>query len=113
MERINTAVIPEILARIVKELELINRWLDLRMGPENDEAIGKQEEWLNIYELCNMIPGRPRITTLRGWMYSEKIPYYISGGTPVFRKKEIEAWIPRAMRYGIGDFFTRSRKYRE
>ena len=44
MERINTAVIPEILARIVKELELINRWLDLRMGPENDEAIGKQEE---------------------------------------------------------------------
>lgn len=74
MERINTAVIPEILARIVKELELINRWLDLRMGPENDEAIGKQEEWLNIYELCNMIPGRPRITTLRGWMYSEKNP---------------------------------------
>ena len=113
MERINTAVIPEILARIVKELELINRWLDLRMGPENDEAIGKQEEWLNIYELCNMIPGRPRINTLRGWMYSEKIPYYMSRGTPVFRKKEIEAWIPRAMRYGIGDFFTRSRKYRE
>ena len=113
MERINTAVIPEILARIVKELELINRRLDLRMGPENDEAIGKQEEWLNIYELCNMIPGHPRITTLRGWMYSEKIPYHMSGGTPVFRKKEIEAWIPRAMRYGIGDFFTRSRKYRE
>ena len=64
MERVNTAVIPEILARIVKELELINRWLDLRMGPENDEAIGKQEEWLNIYELCNMIPGRDVLRTM-------------------------------------------------
>ena len=74
MKQINVAMIPKIFANIVKELELIDEWLDLRIGLEKDDAIGKQEEWLNIYELCNMIPGRPRITTVRGWMYSEKIP---------------------------------------
>ena len=68
MKQINVAMIPEILAKIVKELELIDEWLDLRIGSEKDDAIDKQEEWLNIYELCNMLPGRPRVPTVRGWM---------------------------------------------
>ena len=41
------------------------------------------------------------------------IPHYKSGQTALFRRREIEAWIERAQRYGNGDFWTKKRKYKE
>lgn len=34
MKQINGAMIPKIFAKIVKELELIDEWLDLRFGSD-------------------------------------------------------------------------------
>ena len=111
MEQINVAMIPAVLAGIVKQLEAIDGWLTLKTEPVLNGTIGPQEEWIDIYELRRMIPGDPKIELVRSWLYFHGIPQYKSGRTTLFRRQEIEAWIERSQRYGLGDFWTKKRKY--
>ena len=113
MDQITVARIPDLLARIVKELEVIDGWLTLKTEPILNGTIGPREDWIDIYELRRMIPGEPKLETVRSWMYFQGIPHNHSGGTPMFRRQEIEKWVERAQRFGIGDYFTKKRKYRE
>lgn len=113
MEQISIARIPEVLACIVKELELIDGWLTLKTDPVLNDTIGPQEDWIDIYELRRMIPGDPKIELVRSWLYFHGIPHYKSGRTTLFRRQDIEDWIERSQRYCLGDFWTKKRKYRE
>ena len=113
MERIDVAMIPEVIASIVKELEVIDGWLTLQTEPIINGSIGPLEDWIDIHQLRRMIPGNPKLETVRSWMYYQGLPYYKSGGTAMFRRQEIAAWVERAQRLGIGDFFTKKRRYRE
>ena len=113
MEQINVAMIPAVLAGIVKQLEAIDGWLTLKTEPVLNGTIGPQEDWIDIYELRRMIPGNPKIELVRSWLYFHGIPHYNSGRTTLFRRQEIEAWIERSQKYGLGDFWTKKRKYKE
>lgn len=113
MEQINVAMIPEVLAEIVRQLEVIDQWLTLKTEPVLNGTLGPQEDWIDIYELRRMIPGNPKIELVRSWLYFHGIPHYKYGQTALFRRQEIEAWIERAQRYDNGDFWTKKRKYRE
>lgn len=74
--RINVAMIPEVLVRIVKQLEIIDGWLTLQTEPVLNGTIGSPEDWIDIYELRRMIPGDPKLETVRSWMYFQGIPHY-------------------------------------
>ena len=113
MEQITVARIPEVLAKIVKELEVIDGWLTLQTEPILNGTLGPREDWIDIYELRRMIPGEPKLETVRSWMYSQGIPHYHSGGILMFRRQEITTWLERAQRLGIGDFFTKKRRFRD
>ena len=113
MEQISVAMIPEVLGRIVRELEVIDQWLTLKTEPILNGTIGPSEDWMDIHELRNRIPGNPKLETVRSWMYFQGIPHYKSGRTTLFRRQEIEAWIERSQKYGLGDFWTKKRKYKE
>ena len=113
MEQINVAMIPAVLAGIVKQLEAIDGWLTLKTEPVLNGTIGPQEDWIDIYELRRMIPGDPKIELVRSWLYFHGIPHYKSGRTTLFRRQEVEEWIERSHRYGLGDFWTKKRKYKE
>ena len=113
MEQINVAMIPAVLAGIVKQLEAIDGWLTLKTEPVLNGTIGPQEDWIDIYELRRMIPGDPKIELVRSWLYFHGIPHYKSGRTTLFRRQEIEAWIERSQKYGLGDFWTKKRMYKE
>ena len=107
MEQINVAMIPAVLAGIVNQLEAIDGWLALKTEPVLNGTIGPQEDWIDIYELRRMIPGDPKIELVRSWLYFHGIPLYKSGRTTLFRRQEIEAWIERSQRYGLGDVWTK------
>ena len=79
----------------------------------NHGTIGPQEDWIDIYELRRMIPGNPKIELVRSWLYFHGIPHYKSGRTSLFRRQEVEEWIEWSQRYGLGDFWTKKRKYKE
>lgn len=113
MEQINVAMIPAVLAGIVKQLEAIDGWLTLKTEPVLNGTIGPQEDWIDIYQLRRMIPGDPKIELVRSWLYFHGIPHYKSGRTTLFRRQEIDAWIERSQRYGHGDFWTKKRKYKD
>ena len=113
MEQINVAMIPAVLGRIVQELEVIDRWLTLKTEPIQNGTIGPQEDWIDIYELRRMIPGNPKIELVRSWLYYHGIPHYKSGRTSLFLRQEIEDWIERSQKCGLGDFWTKKRKYKE
>lgn len=113
MKQINVAMIPEVLAGIVKQLEVIDGWLTLQTEPILNGTIGSPEDWINIYELKRMIPGSPKLETVRSWIYFQGFPHYKSGGILMFRRQEVKVWLERAQRHGIGDFFTKKRKYRD
>ena len=81
MEQINVAMIPAVLAGIVKQLEAIDGWLTLKTEPVLNVTIGPQEDWIDIYELRRMIPGDPKIELVRSWLYFHGIPHYKSGRT--------------------------------
>lgn len=49
MEKINVARIPEVLGRIVMELEAIDGWLTLKTEPVLNGTIGPGEDWIDIY----------------------------------------------------------------
>jgi len=106
-------MIPAVLAGIVKQLEAIDGWLTLKTEPVLNGTIGTQEDWIDIYELPRMIPGDPKIELVRSWLYFHGIPHYKSGRTTLFRRQEIEAWIERSQKYGLGDFWTKKRKYKQ
>lgn len=74
MEQINVAMIPAVLAGIVKQLEAIDGWLTLKTEPVLNGTIGPQEDWIDIYELRRMIPGDPKIELVRSWLYFHGIP---------------------------------------
>ena len=113
MEQINVAQIPAVLAGIVNQLEAIDGWLTLKTEPVLNGTIGPQEDWIDIYELRRMIPGDPKIELVRSWLYFHGIPHYKSGRTTLFRRQEIEAWIERSQKYGLGDFWAKKRMYKE
>ena len=113
MEQISVAMIPEVLGRIVRELDVIDQWLTLKTEPILNGNIGPSEDWMDIHELRNRIPGNPKLETVRSWMYFQGIPHYKSGRTVLFRSQEINKWLERSYRYGIGDYFTKMRKYKE
>ena len=71
------------------------------------------EDWIDIYELRRMIPGDPKIELVRSWLYFHGFLHYISGWTTIFHRQEVEDWIERSQKYGLGDFWTKKRKYRE
>ena len=48
MEQITVARIPEVLAKIVKELEVIDGWLTLQTEPILNGTIGPREDWIDI-----------------------------------------------------------------
>ena len=106
MEQINVAMIPAVLAGIVKQLEAIDGWLTLKTEPVLNSTIGPQEDWIDIFELRRMIPGDPKIELVRSWLYFHGIPHYKSGRTTLFRRQKIEAWIERSQKYGLGEFWT-------
>lgn len=85
----------------------------VEVEPILNGAIGPQEDWIDIYELRRMIPGDPKIELVRSWLYFHGIPHYKSGRTTLFRRQEIEAWIERSQKYGLGDFWTKKRKYKD
>ena len=113
MEQINVAMIPAVLACIVKQLEAIDGWLTLKTEPVLNGTIGPQEDWIDIYELRRMIPGDPKIELVRSWLYFHGIPQNKSGRTTLYRRQEIEAWIVRSQKYGLGDFWAKKRMYKE
>ena len=92
----------------VKELELIDGWLILKTDPVLNGTIGPQED-----ELRRMIPGDPKIELVRSWLYIHGIPHYKSGRTTLFRRHEVEDWIELSLKYCLGDFWTKKRKYWE
>lgn len=94
-------------------MEAIDGWLTLKSEPVLNGTIGPQEDWIDIYELRRMIPGDPKIELVRSWLYFHGIPHYKSGRTTLFRSQEIEAWIERSQRYGLGDFWAKKRMYKE
>lgn len=93
MEQINVAMIPEVLAEIVRQLEVIDQWLTLKTEPVLNGTLGPQEDWIDIYELRRMIPGNPKIELVRSWLYFHGIPHYKYGQTALFRRQEIEVLI--------------------
>ena len=68
MDRINVARIPEVLGRIVKELEAIDDWLTLKTEPVLNGTLGPGEDWIDIYEVRAMIPGYPKMNLVRSWV---------------------------------------------
>ena len=78
----NVAMIPAVLAGIVKQLEAIDGWLTLKTEPVLNGTIGLQEDWIDIYELRRMIPGDPKIELVRSWLYFHGIPTTSPAGLP-------------------------------
>lgn len=113
MDRINVARIPEVLGRIVKELEAIDDWLTLKTEPVLNGTLGPGEDWIDIYEVRAMIPGYPKMNLVRSWVYCPGIPHYKTGKMLLFRRQEVEEWIAWQQQYGTGDYWTKKRKYRE
>ena len=74
MEKIDVARIPEVLGRIVRELETIDGWLTLKTEPVLNGTIGPGEDWIDIHEVRAMIPGYPKMNLVRSWIYCPGIP---------------------------------------
>lgn len=53
MKQINVAMIPEVLAGIVKQLEVIDGWLSLKTEPVLNGTIGPHEDWIDIYRTAS------------------------------------------------------------
>lgn len=85
-----------------KEMNKIKQALRLHLDGESNRSIGRQldlykgtvNKYITLAESCG-------------------IPHYKSGRTTLFRLQEIEAWIERSQKYGLGDFWTKKRKYKE
>jgi len=82
MEQVNVAMIPAVLAGIVKQLEAIDGWLTLKTEPVLNGTIGPQEDWIDIYELLRMIPGDPKIELVRSCSTSTASPATSLAGLP-------------------------------
>lgn len=113
MEKIDVARIPEVLGRIVRELEAIDGWFTLKTEPVLNGTIGPGEDWIDIHEVRAMIPGYPKMNLVRSWIYCPGIPHYRTGRMLLFRRQEIEEWIEWQQKHGTGDYWTKRRKYRE
>lgn len=89
MEKINVAMIPAVLAGIVKQLEAIDGWLTLKTEPVLNGTIGPQEDWIDIYELRRMIPGNPKLNWCAAGCISTAYPTTSPAGLPYYAAKKL------------------------
>jgi hypothetical protein len=47
---------------------------------------------MNIKQLVEYLPDKPKIRTVYNWVYHDKIPYYKIGKPLFFNKKKIDEW---------------------
>lgn len=113
MGKVNVAMIPEVIAQIVKELEMLDAWLTMKTEPILNGTLGPEDEWMTVSDLLRYIPGNPKRPTVMNWLYTYGIPHYKSGKTLLFRRSEIDAWLVRAVKYEYGDYFTKKRAFKD
>ena len=65
MEQINVAMIPAVLAGIVKQLEAIDGWLTLKTEPVLNGTIGPQEDWIGSTSTASPTTSSSRPTLIR------------------------------------------------
>jgi len=68
---------------------------NLNYYPENLKKGVESEQWLNLTDLCNYLPGKPKKVTVYKWVRKRLIPFHKSPGQKKLRfsKSEIDNWL--------------------
>ncbi|MGD9929563.1 MAG: helix-turn-helix domain-containing protein [Mangrovibacterium sp.] len=61
----------------------------LKGKSENSES----DQWLDLDQLVNYLPGHPAKQTIYGLVSNRKIPFHKRGKRLIFSKKSIDLWI--------------------
>jgi excisionase family DNA binding protein len=51
------------------------------------------QQWMNLMDLCDYLPGRPARSTVYTWVHFGIIPFHKKGKKLYFLKSEIDAWL--------------------
>ena len=51
------------------------------------------DNWMNLQELINYLPDRPRPQTVYSWCHNKLIPYSKKGKKLLFQKSAVDGWM--------------------
>lgn len=93
MDNITVAQLPEYLARMAALLRRIDHDLGKYLDEYEEANRNIPDNLMDIFELRDYLPGKPKLNTVRGWMYFQQVPNYKVGQRVYFSKRAINKWI--------------------
>ena len=88
--------LPEALNYLMNMVESLEMKVDaLRDDPLKTQ---KEQEWMDIDELCQYLPTHPAKQTVYTWVNEKIIPYYKSSKKLLFLRSEIDDWLRQGRR---------------
>ncbi|HEX7584875.1 MAG TPA: helix-turn-helix domain-containing protein [Prolixibacteraceae bacterium] len=61
------------------------------------------ERWMNLQELCEYLPDKPKVQTVYSWVSNKLIPYNKGSKHLRFLKSEIDTWLKSGRRKTLAE----------
>ena len=97
---------PERLQEILKQV-LESFFNDKKLK----NSVQATEQWFDLHEICNYIPGKPAKATVYGWISKKEIPHHKRGKKLYFLKSEIDVWLKTGRKKTLTEIDTESDQY--
>ncbi len=104
---LSTCSIDDLISRIVLEIEA--NILDRQKSPPPPPD---SERWMNLRELCDYLPDRPKPQTVYSWVSNKVIPVNKGSKHLRFLKSEIDQWLKSGRRKTYAEIRMESQKAR-
>jgi excisionase family DNA binding protein len=99
----------EILEQKLSNIEsLLNNLIEenKQSSPSSDSIV-----WLNLTELCNYLPDKPKKSTVYGWIQYRTIPFHKGSKNLRFLKSDIDKWLKDGRRKTFTEIENESKAY--
>jgi excisionase family DNA binding protein len=107
LQQITLETLPKAFMHLLDEVKELKTLLIQK----NQELQPNTEQWLDLVELCNYHPDKPKPATVYGWVFAGKIPVNKGGKKLRFLKSEIDEWLKQGRKMTVAESSLKAEQY--
>ena len=94
-EGVTFDTLPEAFDYVIQRVNLLHSLIEQRVCNDcaKQTTPTKEDKWMDITQLCEYLPEKPKKFTVYNWVAAHYIPFYKSGKKLSFLRSDIDAWL--------------------
>lgn len=98
--------LPIAVSKLFEKLDGIEKLLLEKGRPI--ENLSNVSEWLDLDQLCEYLPTKPKKPTVYGWINNKLIPYNKRGQRVFFNRLEIDVWMKESRKLTVKEIYNQA-----